>query len=93
VSVVNVLIGLVQNSAEMFFRRPPFDCSSRESRSSNALLWRTCEKHDIEGQSLAMWPLVMSWTYIGHLRVLVHGGGKCCERPTQIEYWVCIKWM
>jgi hypothetical protein len=34
---------------------------------------------DIEGQFLAMLPLLMSWPHIGQLRVLFHGEGVCWE--------------
>jgi hypothetical protein len=56
VSAVNVLICYLPKSAVIVSQRPPFDCSSSVIMSPSALLCRSCSRHGIEGQFLAMWP-------------------------------------
>jgi hypothetical protein len=57
---VNDLMGLLTKSAVMVAHWPPLWRSMKESRSCSTMLWRYCQRADIEGQLPTMWPLLVN---------------------------------
>jgi hypothetical protein len=55
------------------FQCPPFECYISVSRGGSALLWRPCQRLDIEGKFPAMWPLMMNYPHIWTFRVSFQG--------------------
>jgi hypothetical protein len=79
VGEANDFMGLLQKFAVMVSQRPPLWCSSRESRSCNALLCRSCLRPDMVGKLPAMWPLLVNFGHLNSRSVF-----SCFVQETQV---------